>query len=130
MKKFSLLILLVSCITAGQITAKNTNSKITIGTIVYKWADIDQSFKELKDAKFTSCQLNYNSKMDAAFVEKLKAASKKYNIRITTVVGVPSAPSLGIKSRWNFTEGPSTIGLVPSAGREEKLATYRKLLRS
>ena len=128
MKKFSLLILFVSCITAGQITAKNTNSKITIGTIVYKWADIDQSFKELKDAKFTSCQLNYNSKMDAAFVEKLKAASKKYNIRITTVVGVPSAPSLGIKSRWNFTEGPSTIGLVPSAGREEKLATYRNMI--
>ena len=103
-------------------------NKITIGTIVYKWADIDQSLKELKDAQFTSCQLNYNTKMDAAFAKKLKKASKKYGIRITTVVGVPNAPSIGLRSRWNFTEGPSTIGLVPKAGREEKIATYHKMI--
>jgi len=128
MKHLSFLFALAILFSTADAFAKKGNSKITIGTIVYKWADIDQSFKELKDAQFTSCQINYNSKMDDAFAQRLKAASQKYGIRITTVVGVPAAPSLGIKSRWNFTEGPSTIGLVPTAGREEKLATYRKMI--
>ena len=118
-------ILLLTLFTSFNATGK---SNISLGTIVYKWADIDQSFQELKDAQFTSCQLNYNTKMDEAFAKRLKKAARKHKITITTLVGVPSAPNAGIKSRWNFTEGPSTIGLVPVKGREEKLATYRKMI--
>ena len=124
-KLFLCLAVLAAFSLPSQSAAKN---KITIGTIVYKWDNIDQSFKELKEAKFTSCQLNYNERMDEAFAKKLKKASKKYGIRITTVVGVPIARSLGIRNRWNFTEGPSTIGLVPKEGREEKIAVYHKMI--
>lgn len=130
MKRFVFILSLLACVSAFATAAKKKNvvekdpagSKISIGTIVYKWTDIDKSFQELKDNKFTSCQLHYNPKMDVAFAEKLKAASQKYNIRITTVVGVPG------HSVWNFTKGPSTIGLVPAEGREEKIATYHKMI--
>jgi L-ribulose-5-phosphate 3-epimerase len=96
--------------------------KITIGTIVYNWKDIDNQFKMLHDDGFTSCQLNYSSGFYNAFAEKVKECSKKYNIKVTTVVGVPG------HSYWNFTKGPSTIGLVPTAERELKLATYHKMI--
>ncbi len=60
--------------------------------------------------------------MDRAFAEKLKAASLKYKIKVTTVVGVPG------HSVWNFREGPATIGLVPVDGREEKIETYHQMI--
>lgn len=97
-------------------------SPITIGTIIYNWKDIDNEMKKLADNKFTSCQINYNSAMDEAYAKKLRKAAKKYNIKITTVVGVPG------HSVWNFREGPSTIGLVPKEGREAKIATYKKMI--
>lgn len=95
---------------------------ITIGTIIYKWKDIDNQFKILHDNGFTSCQLQYYKDYDAAFAERVKNLSKQYGIKITTVVGVPG------HSQWNFTKGPSTIGLVPTAERAEKLATYHKMI--
>ena len=96
--------------------------KITIGTIVYNWKDLDNQFKNLHEDGFTSCQLSYSKSFDAAFAAKVKDASQKYNIKVTTVVGVPG------HSCWNFTQGPSTIGLVPTDGREEKLAVYRNMI--
>lgn len=101
---------------------KAAKSNITIGTIIYKWKDIESEMKSLADNQFTSCQINYSSAMDAAFAKKLRATADKYNIKITTVVGVPG------HSVWNFKKGPSTIGLVPVEGREGKIATYKKMI--
>lgn len=102
--------------------AKPAKSNITIGTIIYNWKDIDGEMKKLADNKFTSCQINYSSGMDAAFAHKLRETADKYKLKITTVVGVPG------HSVWNFKKGPSTIGLVPKEGREEKIATYKKMI--
>lgn len=117
-KRFNLLLLIILIPLCG-IKAEN---KITIGVIQYDWSDIDKSFKELHDSGFGSCQLQYSQKMDKNFAEKLKAASKKHQIKVTTVVSVPG------HCVWNFKEGPSTIGLVPENGREKKLAVYRKMI--
>lgn len=95
---------------------------ITIGTIVYNWKDIDNQFKILHDNGFTSCQLQYYKDYDAAFAQRVKNLSEQYGIKITTVVGVPG------HSQWNFIKGPSTIGLVPTAERTEKLATYHNMI--
>ena len=78
--------------------------------------------KMLSENGFTSCQMNYNEGMDEAFAKRLRKAADKYKIKITTVVGVPG------HSEWNFRMGPSTIGLVPSEGREAKIATYHKMI--
>lgn len=105
-----------------QLSAKSTKSNITIGTIIYNWKDIDGEMKKLADNKFTSCQINYSSNMDAAFAKKLRETADKYKLKITTVVGVPG------HSVWNFRQGPSTIGLVPKEGRDAKIATYKKMI--
>lgn len=129
MKRFCLITLLFALVlvtstsaNAAKATGINNGQKITIGTIVYQWNNIDSTFNALHKAKFTSCQINYNNKMDDTFAQKLQKASKKYNIKITTVVGVPG------HSKWNFTQGPSTIGLVPAEGRAEKIETYHHMI--
>ena len=97
--------------------------KITIGVIQYDLTDIDKSFKDLHEQGFGSCELNYRSNtLTKAFAEQVKAASKKYDIKVTTVVGVPG------HSVWNFRQGPATIGLVPKEGREEKLKVYHEMI--
>lgn len=119
MKKNVFLFVTIGLIISFMAGAQNT---VTIGVIQYDWSNIDKSFKELHDLGFGSCQLNYNQKMDEDFAKKVKAASSKYKIKVTTVVGVPG------HSVWNFREGPATIGLVPVEGREEKIATYHRMI--
>ncbi|MDD4590441.1 MAG: sugar phosphate isomerase/epimerase [Parabacteroides sp.] len=119
--KFSLLILAVMFVFSEAMA--QGKSKITVGVIQYDWTNLDKSFKELHDAGFGSCQLNYNAKAaNKTSAEQVKAVSKKYNIKVTTLVGVPG------HSVWNFRQGPATIGLVPTEGRAEKLQTYHNMI--
>ena len=118
--KFSLLIfaLLFVC---SEMMAQD---KITIGVIQYDLGDVDKSFKELHDQGFGSCELNYQkNKFTKDFAEKVKAASKKHNIKVTTVVGVPGSHCV-----WNFRQGPATIGLVPKEERAEKIKVYHEMI--
>lgn len=101
---------------------KASGKAVTIGTIIYDWQHVEDQMKMLSENGFTSCQMNYNEGMDEAFAKRLIKAADKYKIKITTVVGVPG------HSEWNFRMGPSTIGLVPSEGREAKIATYHKMI--
>lgn len=118
--KFSLLILAL-LMTMNIVHAKE---EITIGVIQYDLSDIDKSFKDLHDQGFTSCELNYRKNTyTKEFAEKVKAASKKHNIKVTTVVGVP-----GSQNQWNFRKGPSTIGLVPEEERAEKIKIYHEMI--
>ena len=118
--KFSLLIFALLFIYSG-IMAQD---KITIGVIQYDMSNIDKSFKDLHDQGFGSCELNYQKKaFTKDFAEKVKAASKKHDIKVTTVVGVP-----GSKSQWNFRQGPATIGLVPEEERAEKIKEYHEMI--
>ncbi len=118
--KFSLLIFAFLFICSAMMA----QDKITIGVIQYDMSDIDKSFKDLHDQGFGSCELNYNTKaFTKDFAEKVKAASKKHNIKVTTVVGVP-----GSKSTWNFRKVPATIGLVPTEERAEKIAMYQDMI--
>ncbi len=98
--------------------------KITIGVIQYDLTDIDKSFKDLHDQGFGSCEISYRKNtLTKDFAEKVKEASKKYDIKVTTLVGVP-----GSKSTWNFRKGPATIGLVPTDEREEKIKVYHEMI--
>ena len=73
---------------------------------------------------FGSCELSYQKKVYTKdFAEKVKAASKKHNIKVTTVVGVPGSHCV-----WNFRQGPATIGLVPTEERAEKVAMYQDMI--
>ncbi len=105
-------------------TSIQAENKITIGTIQYDLSDIDKSFKELHDQGFGSCEINYRANtLTKEFAEKVKKASAKHNIKVTTVVGVP-----GKHNQWNFRMGPSTIGLVPTEDRAEKIKVYHEMI--
>lgn len=121
MKSKVTLLIMSFLMTMTTLSAKK-NSDITIGVIQYDWSNIEKSFKELKDAGFGSCQLSYKGQMDMEFAHKVKAASKKTGIKITTLIGVPG------HSVWDFREGPSTIGLVSEKGRAEKIHTYENMI--
>jgi len=121
MKRLIIIVLCGLFICVGNISAQQ---KITIGTIVYDLSDIDKEFKQLHDNGFTSCEINYNSmKCTPQLADRIREASAKYSIPVTTVVGVP-----GSKNRWNFTEGPSTIGMVPADERETKVEIYHRMI--
>ena len=102
-------------------TTAQAADKITIGVIQYDLSNIDKSFKDLHDQGFGSCEINY--KKNALTKEQVKVASKKHNIKVTTLVGVP-----GSKSVWNFRQGPATIGLVPVEERTEKIKVYHEMI--
>ena len=115
MTKKSLILLMVMLMTVGtrQVChAKKSQSPITIGCIVSGTGDVDATFKNLCEMGFTSCQIGFPSNYTQETIDKLCAAREKYNIKITTVITIPG------RCVWNFTEGPSTIGLAPMEGRE------------
>lgn len=119
MKKFFSLSLLALALSMS-LSAQNA---ITVGIIQYDWSNLDESFQQLKDYGFTSLQLNWSSsKATDEMALKVKEASKKTGLKVTTLVGVPG------NSHWNFTEGPATIGLVPKEGREAKIQEYHKMI--
>lgn len=118
--KFSLLAFVLLLICSGTMAA----NKITIGVIQYDLSDIDKSFKDLHDQGFGSCEINYRKNaLTKEFAEKVKQASKKHDIKVTTLVGVP-----GSKNTWNFRKGPATIGLVPAEERAEKIEVYHEMI--
>lgn len=115
--------LLVAALLLACATVQGGN-KITIGVIQYDLSDIDKSFKDLHEQGFGSCEINYKKNtLNEAFAEKVKEASKKHDIKVTTLVGVP-----GSKSEWNFRRGPATIGLVPEEERAEKIKVYHEMI--
>lgn len=119
MKKI-LCVLCLFLVFRGLLHAEN---KIRIGAMVNSLDDIETSFKMLHDAGLESCQLGYvPGRMDQKIADQVVTFSKKYDIKVTTVVAVPG------HCVWNFKEGPSTIGLVPEEGREEKLKIYREMI--
>lgn len=118
---FSLWVMALLLTFASSVQSEN---KITIGVIQYDLSDIDKSFKDLHEQGFGSCEINYRANtLTKEFAEQVKEASKKHNIKVTTVVGVP-----GKKNVWNFRQGPATIGLVPEEDRAEKIKVYHEMI--
>ncbi len=122
-KTLILLVTLIATIGTQQFcVAKKKISPITIGCIASGTGDVDATFKNLQEMGFTSCQIGFPSNYTQETIDRLTAAREKYGIKITTVITIPG------RCVWNFTEGPSTIGLVPAEGREAKLEVYRKCI--
>ncbi len=88
--------------------------KIRLG-IITDGNDPEKGFKKVQELGFETCQLNvgqYSPEKATA----IKNAIKKYNILPNALLC--SGPG---KMVWNFTEGPSTIGIVPRATRTERM---------
>lgn len=83
-----------------------------------KLQDMRTEFQKLHDYGFTACQINCSgffplSDEEAAYI---RSASEKFGVEITALWWGWSGPA-----KWNFTEGPATLGIVPTAYRFQRL---------
>ncbi len=89
-----------------------------LGVLIPLGDDIDAEFKKVHDLGFPTCQLNGwdESRFTPETAQKVVAASRKHGVTISAFWCGWEGPAV-----WNFTEGPLTLGLVPSAFRHERL---------
>ncbi len=97
-------------------------AKIGVMIPVRPETDIDNEFKKAADLKLDCCQVSiWKMHMYTDEVaEQLKAASAKYGVEIVALWAGWSGPC-----EWNFTFGPSTLGLVPPAYRGMRVAELK-----
>jgi L-ribulose-5-phosphate 3-epimerase len=83
----------------------------------------EEELKKAHDLGLETCQAVcwQRDLFNAEMAARLTAASKQYQVEVTTIwVGLPG-PAV-----WNFIEGPATIGLVPEQYRAERVATLKE----
>ncbi|MBO5465671.1 MAG: sugar phosphate isomerase/epimerase [Alistipes sp.] len=111
-------ILCAMLLVAGIATAEAQN--VTVGLLGGMGKDPEATFKKLHDAGFKACQTGYNDNWTQKDADLLKELQAKYDIKISTLM------CLTPNCRWNFTEGPSTIGLVPPLNRVKYLDLHKR----
>ena len=81
--------------------------------------DIDAELKKAKDIGCECCQLTvWNTSLYTdEWAERIRTAVKQYGVEISTLWVGWSGPA-----EWNFTKGPSTLGIVPEEYREMRTA--------
>ncbi len=93
-----------------------------IGVLLALDANVEKNFKDTAAAGFHACQLcGWDMSMFTdAWAEKIKAYSKEYDVEITAFWCGWSGPA-----KWNFTEGPLTLGIVPEVYRTMRVAELK-----
>ena len=96
-----------------------------IGVLIHyrRSTDIALEFQKAKDMEITSCQLCIwdETLFTPEVANTVKAALASTDFKVTAVWGGWGGPC-----EWNFSYGPSTIGLVPAAYRESRLNALKK----
>ena len=89
-----------------------------VGVQAFLGADIKERFKLMREMGFDNCQLtNWNKDLHTdEMAELVNEACKEYGITVTAHWCGWSGPSA-----WNFTEGPTTLGIVPPEYREQRV---------
>ena len=89
-----------------------------VGVFVRLGTDIREKFAKIKGFGFDNCQLSGKdtSLYTDDMAELVKEASEEFGIEITAFWCSWSGPAV-----WNFTEGPTTLGIVPKQYREMRV---------
>ena len=98
-------------------------SPIKLGVLVALEEGPEEALAKVRDLGFSTCQVVCwrDHLFTDAVADRLRAAADRYGVEITTLwTGMPG------RYVWDFIEGPSTIGLVPPATRQERLAVLKK----
>jgi len=121
MKNFIICLIMMFALT-NQINANESAKDIVIGVIIGNISAIEKEFADLHQLGFGACQIGYNINYDQSTANRLKKSAKENDIKITALICIPG------KAVWTFTDGPSTIGLVPREGRQEKVEILKKAI--
>ena len=98
---------------------KVTSNNILLG-VISAANNPEEDLKIVRDLGFPTCQLSINS-YSPELAARVSASLKKYGLKATTLICM--GPGI---YKWNFTEGPSTIGLVPRENRSARVERLRQ----
>jgi sugar phosphate isomerase/epimerase len=96
-----------------------------LGLLVSPFGAPEATIRRVHDLGFSNCFLSLDGYLNGFTQEKtteLKDLLAKYEVTATTVEVVGPPPL-----EWNFTRGPSTIGLVPPATRAARIDALRQV---
>jgi sugar phosphate isomerase/epimerase len=83
----------------------------------------EECLERVRQLGFPTCQVSIAdpSRFDDAIASRLHEAAARLEIEVTTIWTHCRRGQV-----WNFVDGPTTIGLVPSAGRPEALERLKR----
>jgi L-ribulose-5-phosphate 3-epimerase len=96
-----------------------------LGLLIVPFGAPEQHIRVVHDLGFTNCFLSldgYIGGFTPDVVAQFRDLLAKYSVTVTTVEVVGP----GVR-KWNFTEGPTTIGLVPVKTRVERIDALRQV---
>lgn len=96
-----------------------------LGLIISPFRAPEERLRQVHELGFSNCFLSLDSYIDGftpAVANELRDLLVKYRLIATTVEVVGPGPL-----KWNFTEGPSTIGLVPPKTRAAHIDALRQV---
>ena len=96
---------------------------IRLGIIVGLTEHPEEALGKVRDLNLPTCQLSCWKPdiLTGAMAEKVKAASARTGVEITTVWAGWSGPAV-----WNFYDGPLTLGLVPVTYRAQRIQDLKR----
>jgi sugar phosphate isomerase/epimerase len=98
---------------------------MAIGLLIAPFGNPEARFKVLQDLGLNNCFLSLDGYIGGGFtpqvVAQYRELTNKYGITVTTVEVVGPQPLV-----WNFTKGPSTIGIVPREYRQKRIDALRE----
>lgn len=104
---------------AARSKGRDASADMPLG-VIRGLGDPDAELAKVKELGFTTCQLS-GGDLSAGLAERTKTALAKHGILPTSLICMGPGDY-----KWNFTEGPATIGFVPRALRAERAAHLKK----
>jgi L-ribulose-5-phosphate 3-epimerase len=97
-------------------------SPIQLGVVVWvpNGQTPDHTIARVQQLSFSSCQVGFRN-LAAGDAGPLKAALEKHKVQATALLELGPGPKV-----WNFYQGPLTIGLIPPATREARIAALKR----
>ena len=92
---------------------------MALGLLISPYSAPEETIRRVHEMGFTNCFLSldgYINKFSPAAAKQIGDLLAKYEVTATTVEVVGPPPL-----EWNFTHGPSTIGLVPPKTRAARI---------
>lgn len=95
------------------------HAPMALGLLIKPWPSPEEKIRLVHELGFTTCFLSldgYLGKYTPQLARQFSDLLEKYQVIATTAEVVNPQPL-----KWNFTEGPSTIGLVPRQYRQARM---------
>jgi L-ribulose-5-phosphate 3-epimerase len=97
------------------LTAKTSGGSKMLTGVISSADNPEEQLKFVKELGFPTCQLSVE-KYSSPLAKRVSDTLKKYSLLPTSLICMGPGNYV-----WNFTEGPSTIGLVPRNERQERV---------